>query len=120
MSHIVSIKTQLRDRAAIVAACGRLGLESPEQRTVKMYDGEVTGLAVKLKGWLYPVVIDTTTGTIKADNYGGTWGGDEELNAFRQAYAVEKAKIEARKKGHQITEQAQVDGSIRLTITTGR
>jgi hypothetical protein len=97
-----------------------LGLESPEQRTVKMYEGEVTGLAVKLKGWLYPFVIDTTTGTIKADNYNGTWGADAELDAFKQAYAVEKAKIEARKKGHQVVERVTDNGSIQLTITTGR
>jgi hypothetical protein len=116
----VSIKTQLKDRAAIVAACGRLGLESPEQRTVKMYEGSVTGLAVKLKGWLYPFVVDTKTGEIKADNYGGKWGADADLDAFKQAYAVEKAKIEARKKGHQVVEKWHADGSIQLTITTGR
>jgi hypothetical protein len=32
---------------------------------------------------------------------------------------VERARIEARKKGHQITEQALADGSIKLTITVG-
>ncbi len=85
-----------------------------------MYEGSITGLAVKLKGWLYPFVVDVATGTIKADNYGGTWGGQEELDAFKQAYAVEKAKIEARKKGHQVSERVTADGSIQLTITTGR
>lgn len=37
---------------------------------------------------------------------------------FPEVYsvAVEKAKIEARKKGHCVAEQALADGSIKLTI----
>jgi hypothetical protein len=31
-------------------------------------------------------------------------------------YAVEKAKSEARRRGHQCTEQALADGSVKLTI----
>jgi hypothetical protein len=38
------------------------------------------------------------------------------LAEFLQAYAVERAKIEARKKGHTISEQTLADGSIKLTI----
>jgi hypothetical protein len=34
-------------------------------------------------------------------------------------YAVERAKIEARKKGHHVTEQSLSDGSIKLTIRVG-
>jgi len=33
-----------------------------------------------------------------------------------QAYAVERARIEARKKGHSVTETQLADGSIKLTI----
>ena len=33
-----------------------------------------------------------------------------------QAYAVEKARIEAHRKGHTLTEQPLADGSIKLTI----
>ena len=32
---------------------------------------------------------------------------------------VEKATIEARKRGHSVTEQALADGSVRLTIQVG-
>ena len=31
-------------------------------------------------------------------------------------YAVEKCRIEARRKGHSVTEQALTDGSIRLVV----
>ena len=44
------------------------------------------------------------------------WGEQARLDAFLQSYAVEKAKIEARKKGHTVTEQSLTDGSIKLTI----
>ena len=44
------------------------------------------------------------------------WGAAQELEKFLQAYAVEKAKIEARRKGHSVTEQALADGSVKLTI----
>ena len=39
-----------------------------------------------------------------------------ELDHFVQAYAVEKAKQEARHRGHSTTEQTLPDGSIKLTI----
>jgi hypothetical protein len=32
---------------------------------------------------------------------------------------VEKAAIEARKKGHSVSERAMADGSVRLTFTVG-
>ena len=44
------------------------------------------------------------------------WGQHHELDRFLQAYACERAKIEARKKGHTVSEQTLADGSIKLTI----
>jgi hypothetical protein len=41
------------------------------------------------------------------------------LDAFKQAYAVERAKLEARKHGYTVREQSLSDGSIRLTINQG-
>ena len=39
-----------------------------------------------------------------------------ELDRFLQAYAVEKAKLEARKAGHSATEHLLADGSIRVCV----
>jgi hypothetical protein len=117
MSHIVTIRTQAKDPHAIAAACCRLGFPTPEHGTAKLFEGEATGLLVKLPGWLYPVVIDTASGEIRFDNYAGAWGDPRQLDRFKQAYAVEKARIEATKRGHRVTEQPQPDGSIKLTIT---
>ena len=116
MSHIVTIKTEVRNAAAVRAACQRLGLAAPVQGTTKLFSGEVTGLAVQLPDWVYPVVCDTATGQLKFDDFGGRWGDQAHLDRFLQAYAVEGASAEARKKGHTCTEQALADGSIKLTI----
>ncbi len=116
MSHIVSVKTEARDPLAIAAACRRLGLSEPSQGTAQLFEGEAAGLLVRLPGWLYPVVLDTATGQTRYDNYEGHWGDPAQLGRFLQAYAVEKAGLEARRKGYSVTEQALEDGSIRLRI----
>ncbi|WP_254509500.1 DUF1257 domain-containing protein [Anatilimnocola floriformis] len=116
MSHIVQIQTQVRDATAVDAACSRLGLPPPVQRTAKLFSSTATGLTVQLPEWTYPVVFDVATGDVKFDNYNGRWGQQQELDRFLQAYACEKAKIEARKKGHTVSEQTLADGSIKLTI----
>ena len=116
MSHIVTIKTEIRDAAAVRAACRRLGLAEPVHDTVKLFSGEVTGLAVKLPDWQYPVVCDTASGQVRYDNFNGRWGDQKHLDKFMQAYSVEKAKLEARRRGHSTTEQTLADGSIKLLI----
>jgi hypothetical protein len=119
LSHIVTVTTEVRDPAAVRAACRRLGLPEPVHGTAQLFSGEATGLLVKLPDWLYPAVVHVETGQVQFDNYGGTWGGQEHLDRFLQRYALEKAAIEARKRGHNVVEQALADGSIKLTITVG-
>jgi hypothetical protein len=116
MSHIVTIQTKVHDPAAVQTACRRLGLPEAAEGTAKLYSGEATGLVVQLPDWQYPVVIDALTGTVRYDNFEGHWGEQAHLDRFLQAYAVEKAKLEARKKGYQVSEQALEDGSIKLQI----
>jgi hypothetical protein len=119
VSHIVQIQTEVRDPTAVAAACRRLALPEPVHGTAALFSGEATGLLVRLPGWLYAVCIDTASGTMKFDNYGQEWGKQEHLDRFLQRYAVEKAAIEARKKGFTVTEQALTDGSIRLSVQVG-
>ena len=119
MSHIVEIKTEVRDEAAVKAACTRLQIPTPENKTVRLFSATATGLCVQLQGWNYPVVCNLVTGQVSYDNYNGAWGEQKYLNAFLQAYAVEKAKIEARKKGHTCSETRLEGGSIRVTVRVG-
>ena len=116
MSHVVQIKTQVRDAEAVRAACRRLALTEPVQGTTPLFSGEATGLAVQLPGWRYPAVCQLDTGQIQFDNFQGNWGEHKELDRFLQSYAVEKAKLEARRKGHSVSEQHLQDGSVKLTI----
>lgn len=120
MSHVVTIQTQLRDPAAVAAACRRLQQPEPVHGTAQLFSGQTAeGLLVQLPGWKYPLAIDTRTGAIHHDNYGGAWGSQAEFDAFVQAYACEKAKLEARRRGCLVTETLLQDGSIKLTITEG-
>ncbi|MEK6259910.1 MAG: DUF1257 domain-containing protein [Planctomycetota bacterium] len=119
MSHIVEIKTQVKDVAAVQAACRRLKLAEPQQRTVKVFTTEATGLSVQLPEWTYPIVCDTSTGEVKFDNFGGAWGQQSHLDHFLQAYTVEKAKLEARRQGYTATEQLLANGSIQVSIHVG-
>lgn len=120
MSHIVSIKTRVTDPAALAAACRRLGLAEPVQGTATLFAGQkATGLIVRLPGWHYPAVVEAATGEVKFDTYNGAWGNQSELDKLLQGYAVEKARAEARRVGHTLTEQRLTDGSIKLTIQVG-
>jgi len=116
MSHIVSIQTEVRDAAAVRSACQRLKLPQPTTGKHRLFSGEVEGLAVELPGWKYPVVAQLDTGKLRYDNYNGRWGDRKHLDALLQRYAVEKARIEARRRGHSVSEQPLSDGSIKLVI----
>ena len=90
MSHIVTIKTEVRDAEAVRAACKRLGLDEPVQGTARLFSGEATGLLVKLPGWLYPAVADLGTGQVHYDNYEGrgatrsTWTPSSRRTPWRR------------------------------------
>ena len=116
MSHIVSLRTEIRDAAVVRTACQRLGLHEPIQGTTRLFSGEATGLAVELPNWQYPVVADLATGQLKYDNFGGRWGDQQHLDRFLQIYAVEKARAEARLRGYLCTETCLPNGAIKLTI----
>lgn len=119
MSHIVTIQTKVHDPAAIAAACQRLSLAAPVHGTAQLFSGEATGLLVQFPGWQYPAVIHTLTGAVRFDNFEGHWGDQVHLDKFLQMYAVEKAKLEARRRGHSVNEQVLQDGSIKLQIIEG-
>lgn len=119
MSHIVTVQTQVRDPAAINLACDRLRLPAPVYGQATLFTTTATGWQVQLPDWRYPVVCDVEQSQIHFDNYEGRWGAQQHLDQFLQIYAVEKAKLEARLRGHSTWEQQLADGSIKVTIQTG-
>ena len=116
MSHIVSVRTEVRDRHAVEAACRRLMWSEPIVGVHKLFTKTVEGLGVQAPRWQYPIVCDLATGELSYDNYEGRWGDPVELDRFKQSYAVERTKIEARKQGRYVSEQTLADGSVQLTI----
>ncbi len=90
-----------------------------DSRDYKLFQHDGDRAGVQLTGWRYPVVFDLKSGQVSYDNYQGRWGDPVELNRFLQSYAVEKAKLEARKLGHTVVEKPLDDGSIRLSVMVG-
>jgi hypothetical protein len=116
LSHIVTLTVEIKDVSALQAACGRLALAEAVFGKTSLFSGEVEGWAVKLPDWQYPVVCDVAQSKLHYDNFSERWGKQQELDRFLQAYAVERARAEARKKGCICHEETLVDGSIKLTI----
>ena len=119
MSHIVTIIAQIRDPVAVAAACRRLQLPPPIDGRHQLFAAQADGLAVQLRDWRYPVVAHLATGELRYDNFQGRWGDAQRLDELLQAYAVEKATLEARRRGQAVTEQQLADGSVRLTLHAG-
>lgn len=116
MSHIVSIRTEIRDEMAVKSACTRLCLPQPISGEHRLFSTSVLGLGVQLRDWKFPVVCDLNSGELHFDNYQGRWGDPRELDRFKQSYAVEKTKLEARKQGRSVFERTLADGKIELTV----
>ena len=119
MSHIVTIKVEVRDFDAIKSACRRLNFKDPAYGKAFVFQTAIEGVIVELPDWIYPIVCTLDTGEVRYDNYGGAWGNQKYLNQFLQTYCIEKATLEARRKGYSVVEQPLADGSIKLTINAG-
>ena len=119
MSHIVTLKVEVQDFEAISAACRRMKLQEPVHGKAVLFEKEVEGVIVQLPEWLYPIVCDLSEKQIKYDNYNGSWGDEKHLNRFVQLYGVEKARLEARRKGYSFEEQELEDGQIKAVIGLG-
>lgn len=133
MSHYSEVKIEFRDRAALAAALTRLGFAEKvevhqEAQSLYGYQGDRreqqahiiirrqhVGLAANDIGFERQ-----SDGTYRAwiSDYDKNHNGynDAWLGLLKQAYGVERAKVEAKKKGYRVTEQQQEDGRIRLVL----
>ena len=124
MSHISKIELQVNDLGTLKQACSRLGLELIRgQKTFKWYgqDGKCDH-AIKVPGANYEI------GVLKAGNafelncdyydpiIGKAIGKNGGL--LKQAYAVERTKSEARRKGYTVIEKTTESG-VRLQVRMG-
>ena len=131
MSHYSEVAIELSDEGCLVAALNRLGFKGkvevhPEAQPLYGYQGDVraqkahiiirqqhVGRAANDLGFerqpdgKYRVWVSDFDQ--QENGYNATWMGK-----LKQAYGVEKARAEARKKGYRVSEQKLDDGRIRL------
>ena len=122
MSHFTTIKTQIKDIAALRSACNELGLSLLQNAEARgYYQNKIKGdFVVQLKG-PYDVALNKQPD----GSFGLTadlWEGHVEQEVGQsygkllQLYGVHKAIREAQKKGHMVRRSQQQDGAIKLVI----
>ena len=121
MSHISKIELEVKDLGTLGQACSRLGLELlKNMKTFKWYGQEAPcDHCIRVPGASYEIGILSKGGSyeLNCDFYDknlekviGQKGG-----LLKQAYAAEKTRIEARKKGYSVIER-QTETGIRLHV----
>ena len=117
MSHIVQLKLEIRYPDVIKAIAEQEGWPIQENETARFFGNQhVTGLAVYLPGWRYPVVI-SDEGTLHYDNYDGAWGAQAYLDRLVQQYVAALVYAEAQATGyHDVNEQQLEDGTLVLRL----
>jgi hypothetical protein len=122
MSHFATIAVEVKDIAALRAACQELGLDVTENAEARGYgSNKIHGdHVIRLKG-PYDVALQRQTDgnyTLTAD----LWQGhvEKELGSgfgrLKQIYGVHKATIEARRRGMSVRRQNRADGTIRVAL----
>lgn len=125
MSHLSKIEIEVTDLNALAIGCKRLGLELNRGKQKFLWYGEPADCshAIKVPGARYEIgLIRKERGhELMCDYYDSAIGQAIGKNGgkLKQAYAVEKAKLEARRKGYSVVETENEKG-IRLRIIMDR
>ena len=77
MSHIVSVRTEIRDKQAVESACSRLKWPEPVLGKHRLFSTTVEGLGVQAPRWQYPIVCNLQSGELAYDNFEGHWGEEK-------------------------------------------
>ena len=121
MSHISKIELEVKDLGILGQACSELGLELiRNRRTFRWYGKESPcNHAIKVPGANYEIGVTRRNDCfeLNCDFYDrnlekviGSKGG-----LLKQAYAVMKTRVEARKKGYSVLER-KTENSIKLHV----
>ncbi len=122
MSHFTTIKTEIKDITALRGACEELGLGLIQNAEARgYYENKQRGdYVIKLKGPYDIALNKQPDGSFAMTS--DPWDGHVEKEVGKdygkliQLYAIHKASIEARKKGHLVKREQQGNGTIKLTI----
>jgi len=121
MSHISKIELEVKDLAVLSQACTRLGLTLIRgQKEFKWYGKSAPcEHAIKVPGAAYEIGVVKQKGSyeLNCDFYDRNIqkAVGRQAGILKQAYAVAKTKIEARRKGYSVLEQ-NTDAGVRLHI----
>ncbi len=123
MSHFTEIKTQIKDISALRAACEELGLELLENAEARGYGDRRlrSDYVIRLKG-PYDVAIQRQPDgsfNLVADLWKGHVEREDgkDFGRLKQLYGVNKATLEAKRKGLHVRRQNLANGQIRLALT---
>ncbi len=122
MSHISKIELEVKDLGTLKLACQRLGMNMvQDQNTFKWY-GQEEGRcdhAIQVPGAGYEIGVIRTGNSfeLRCDYWDSAIGKAIGKNGglLKQAYAIERTKTEARRKGYSVIEK-QTDSGIRLLV----
>ena len=118
MSHIVTTSIEIKNQGCLEKASQQCGLVNLGVKRHELFNSQhAHGLGIKLADWKYPAVIDLTTGAVKYDNYGGSWGKQIELDKLVQRYTANVAIEQADINGYQYYEETLENGDIKLNMT---
>jgi hypothetical protein len=121
MSHISKIELEVKDLVMLSQACASLGLTLIRGRKrFKWYgDSALCDHVIKVPGAMYEigVVRQKDSYELNCDFYDSGIENviGRQAGLLKQAYAVAKTKIEARKKGYSVLERT-IDTGVRLHI----
>lgn len=134
MSHYCEVQIELRDEAALVAALARMGFnreiievhQTPQ--TLYGYQGDARKQKAHIiirRKYVGPAANDLGFER-EADGCYRIWVSEYDrrkngyndawLGRLKQAYGIEKARIEAKKRGYRLTEQKLGNGTVRLIL----
>lgn len=122
MSHISKIELEVNDLRTLDRACRRLGLQLVKgQKTFKWFGRKAGDCdhAIRVPEAEYEIGITSVDGIyqLECDYYDRLIGQaiGENGGLLKQAYAVEKTKAEARRKGYLAIEK-ETDTGVRLHV----
>ncbi len=121
MSHFTKIQTQIKDIAALKAACGELKLDLVQDEVVRGYTKRDAAYVIKLNG-AFDVGLELDAATQswglvydKWNNYVHSELGTD-CGKLIQRYAVCKVEMEARKKGLSVFRKYMDNGNIQVVL----
>ena len=122
MSHFTDIKTQIKDLAALKAACAELGLTVEENAEARGFaDNRIHAEHVIRLHGPYDVALNRQpdgTYAVTADLWNGYVEQElgKDFGRLKQLYGVHKTMLEARRKGLTVRRTTAPNGSIRLAL----